>query len=383
MKVFFFIPNLQQGGSERQILATLNSLPPHFEPILCLYHDEVHYRRELPADQPRYVLGSPKMTLRGFVELVRILRREQPDIVHCYRDKANFWGRLAARIAGVPVVISSCRTRMLELRYLLSERVMSEMASLVVVNSVGTAEELIKLAQVRPERIQVIHNALDTEFFRPPSAAERAEARERWGLAEGQRALLFAGRISLQKHQLGALLALDELAREDALPDDVVVLLAGRDRDPRIAKLVHRVAARRELAPRVRALGSQRDIRSLYWASDLLLMPSLWEGLPNAVLEAQACALPALVSHAANRDSIVEPGVTGVEVPTAERAALREALRTLLAAPPERWQQMGAAGRQRMLSRFAPDRIQGELLATYERLLSEHAALASTRGSLS
>ena len=114
--------------------------------------------------------------------------------------------------------------------------------------------------------------------------------------------------------------------------------------------------------------------RSLYWAADIALMPSLWEGMPNAVLEAQACGLPAIVSHAANRDEIVEHSVTGLEVPTAHRPALAAAIGRLGNAPEDALERMGRAARQRMEQRFSPARVRGELLATYQRLLAASPA---------
>src|SRR5436305_15184535 len=102
-KVFFLIPSLVQGGAERQILELITRLPERFEPVLALWHDEIHYRGELPAGQPRHVLGTNRMTARAFARLVEILRAERPAIVHCFLNRANFWGRLAALRAGVPI----------------------------------------------------------------------------------------------------------------------------------------------------------------------------------------------------------------------------------------------------------------------------------------
>ena len=78
-------------------------------------------------------------------------------------------------------------------------------------------------------------------------------------------------------------------------------------------------------------------MRELYWASDLLVLFSLWEGLPNVALEACASGLPALLSHAANLDGIVAPGETGWEVPTGRQGPLVDALAEALALPLERW----------------------------------------------
>ena len=92
-------------------------------------------------------------------------------------------------------------------------------------------------------------------------------------------------------------------------------------------------------------LGAVTDMPTLYHAADALLLPSLWEGLPNAVLEGHASALPALVSHAANVDRIVLHGESGLEVPTLGIGLRAEALGLLIETPAEQLRRMGERGR--------------------------------------
>ena len=377
VKVFYLIPSLVQGGAERQILELITRLPERFEPVLALWTDQVHYRETLPAGQPRYVLGTDRMTRGAFQRLVEILRAERPDIVHCYLNRANFWGRLAALRARVPIILASCRARMIELRYLPFERWLSERTQLVLVNSRGIRDELVTLARVRPERIRVIHNFLDLQHFRPPSAEERCAARAHYGLSDETRVLTMPGRISVQKHQLSFLWALERLARDGRLPPDVVVLLPGRGGAKWIGRWVARTAARPALRNVVRLIGAESDMRALYWASDLLVLSSLWEGLPNVALEACASGLPAILSHAANLDGIVAPGQTGWEVPTGRQAPLVGALAEALALPRERWCALGSAGRQRVETMFPPERVLAETVATYDGLIAERTPCAA------
>ena len=376
-KVFYFLPNLQQGGTERQVLELIRGLPKHFEPVLCLYHDDVFFRRELPENQPRYVLGVDRMNLRAYAKLFRILQHEKPDIFHSFRDKSNFWGRIAALRAQVPVVLSSCRNRAMELRYLLVERALAKRCQLVLTNSVGVRDELTQLARVPRDKVRVIHNHIDTEFFCPPSPAQRRAARQEWGLAPGQKVMLLPGRIGLQKHQIGLLLALRDLVRQGRLADDWLLLLAGRRRDAQLARAVDALASCPEFAGRVRLLGAQQDTRSLYWAADLLVMPSLYEGLANAALEGAACGLPAVLSHAGNLDQIIVSGEGGLEVPTGYRAALADAIAVLLARDENELRSMGRAARAQLLRRFAPqpDRAHRQVAAIYNELL-EQAGMA-------
>jgi UDP-glucose:(heptosyl)LPS alpha-1,3-glucosyltransferase len=313
------------------------------------------------------------MNLRALDRLTDILRAEKPAIVHSFRDKANFWARWAAARAGVPVTITSCRNRMMELRYLAIERMMSTRSRLILVNSVGVEQELVNWAGVAREKIRVIHNMLDVERFRPPSEAERAAARTQWNLAPGQRALVLPGRIGLQKHQLGLLWAMRSLVRRGAWPENVVVLFAGRARDRLTTALCNRLLEGAHLRGKVRVLGPVKDVRSLYWASDALVMPSLYEGLANAALEACACGLPALLSHAANVDRVIEPGRSGWEIPTGAHGALARALAELVSMPEAELAAMGRRARERVIARFAPrpGYAVDQLVDVYDEVLAE------------
>jgi glycosyltransferase involved in cell wall biosynthesis len=369
-KVLLFIPNLQQGGAERQILELMTKLPPRFQPTLCLYEDVVHYRDYLPPGEPRHVLGTPKMGRRGLDRLVQVLEEERPDILHSYRDKANFWARLAARRAPVPVVITAVRSRAMSLPHLLTEWHLSKRSDRVIANSEGVRRELVSLARVRPDKIQVLHNFIDIQKFRPPTDEERAAARQRWGLADGEVALLLPGRIGLQKNQVGLALALARLRRSGELPGHVRILLAGRRRDRLVSAALPRLLSALGLTDRVTFLGPVTEMVSLYHAADALVLPSLWEGLPNAVLEAHACGLPAVVSHAANIDRLVLDGESGFEVATLGVGALAAAMGRMIALDGPSRRAMGVRGRAHIAAQFSVDRVLDETVRLYDQLLA-------------
>lgn len=370
-KVLLLVPNLQQGGSERQILELMSHLPPRFEASLCVYEDVVHYREYLPVGEPRNILGVHRMGLRGLHRLNDVLRAEQPDILHVYRDKANFWARLATMSVPVPVVITSVRNRWMAPLHLLTEWYLSRRSDRVIANSEGVRRELVNLAQVKPEAVQVIHNFIDTSKFRPPRADERARARRQFGIAPHETIVVLPGRISWQKHQLGLAHAVHLLKRADGLPDNVRFLLAGRDRDRMVAALLPRVLRRMRLTDRVQQVGPVADIVSLYHAADAVVMPSLFEGLSNAVLEAHACGLPVVASHAANIDELVLHGKSGFEVPTFDHEALALALGRLTGLSADERQQMGACGRRHVAERFSSGRVLGEVVRLYDELLAQ------------
>ncbi len=370
-KVLFLIPNLQQGGAERQILELATRLPERFEPVLCLFNDTIHYREYLPPGQPRHVLGVPRMTRMGFRRLVDVLRSEQPQILQTYRDKTNFWGRLAARRAPVPIVVTSVRNRAIAPLHMLTERWLCKNTDRVLTNSEGVRRELVRFARVPADKIQIVHNFIDTTRFRPPTADQRIAARARWNIADDETIMLCPGRIAFQKHQLGLALALGMLRKQGGLPPRARLLLAGRKRDRIYSSMLDPWLSWLGLKKEVTYLGSVSEMLSLYHAADLLVLPSLYEGLPNAVLEGHACGLPAVVSHAANIDGLVIDGETGFEAPTFNHGRLAEALGKMLAKGPDERRQMGALGREHIVREFSVERVLNEMVALYDRLLRE------------
>jgi glycosyltransferase involved in cell wall biosynthesis len=370
-KVMLLIPNLQQGGAERQILELARKLPARFAPVLCLWNDQIHYRDLLPAGEPRHVLGVRRLGRKGLRRLEEVLREEKPSILHSYRDKANFLARLALRRAPVPVVLTSVRNRAINVLYLLTEWYLSRRSDRVLVNSEAVRYELRHWARVPDSKIQIIHNFIDLDRFHPPTAEERAAARARYHLASDELALLLPGRFSLQKNHMGLVRALAWLRRRGRLPAKVRVLLAGRERDRLYTALTWRLARYFGVDQHLVRLGAVTDMPTLYHAADALLLPSLWEGLPNAVLEGHASGLPALVSHAANVDRIVLPEESGIEVPTLGLRSLAEALGRFIETPAEQLRLMGERGRAHVAASFGPERVLAETVALYDALLAE------------
>ena len=374
-RVLLFIPNLQQGGAERQILALLSSLPPRFEVSLCIAEERVYYTEQLPPGQPRYVLGVKGMGPQTVRRLREVLKKEKPHILHCYRDKANFWARLAIRKAPGPIVLTGVRTRAMAPLYLATEWYLSRKTDRVLTNSVGVRRELERMARVAPSKIQVIHNILDLQRFHPPTPEERRAARERFGLSEGEIALLVPGRICRQKHHLGLVRALGRLRRRGLLPRQVRVLLAGRPDGAIYTRVLPWYAKWQGVTDSLVSMGAVKEMVALYHAADALVLPSLYEGLPNAVLEGHASGLPAVVSHAANLDGIVLDGESGFEVPTFDAPALADALAKMLALTSDERRRMGAAGREHVAAKFCPERIVAETVQLYDSLLAEKGLL--------
>ncbi len=370
-KVLYLINSLAQGGAERQMAELVRRLPrDRFEPVLCLLDPTNAYPHLLPPDQPRYVIGGPVGPLLA-MRLLAILRQERPDIVHSFMEYSNLWARLLGPLAGSnPVVISSVRSRMMRPDYRLVEAMLSRRCHAVVVNSVGTRDELIRWQRVPPQKVHIVRNIVDFQRFRPPTPGERANARA--ALRVSGTVFLVPGRLSIAKHQIGLVLAVRLALQQGYLRrGEFVVLLAGRVYDSFVSRVVAAEIRALGLGECFRYLGPVRAVEDLYAAADWVLLPSLYEGLPNAALEAHACGLPLLMSHAANLDAIAEPDGTGYEFPTGRIEPLARALGRAAETPEAVRVSMGMAGRERVLARFDPNAALQDILSLYETLLSE------------
>ena len=379
-KILFVTPGLRQGGAERQLLELIRRLPDRFEPVLCLFEaEEMHYRDFLPPGQPRHVVGSRRMGLSGLRRLAQIIEQEQPAILHSYRDRANLWTRVAMQLFGVrvPILITSVRNRGIDPLNLLTESTFADFTDRVLSNSVGVRDELRAWARVPEGKLQVIPNFVDFESFRPPRPGEREAARRRFEVSADHRVLVLSGRISMQKHQLGLLAALQILRRSGRLPDHVRILLAGRERDRTYSRLVRSLIQRWGLEGQVRLLGPISDVLAVYHAADAAILPSLYEGMPNAVIEAQACGLPVLVSRAANADDLVRPGESGIEVPTANRRALADGLGQLFRASDLELTTMGAKALASVSATLDNDLLLESFTSLYDRLLTSRGLAAT------
>ena len=366
-KVLLFIPHLQQGGAERQILELMRRLPARFAPTLCLYNERSpnHY------DVERVIsLDVRDMGVTGLLRFVKLLRDEAPTIVHSYRDKANLWTRLAALATPVPIVITSVRNRY-QGHHVIHEMLLQRVSDRVLANSRGIRDELVHWSRVSPDRVQVIHNFIDVEAFRPPTDAERASARSAFGFAPSDVVFLLPGRLARQKNQIGLAIALGVLRRRGKLPQHARIVLAGRRRDALYSRFVPLAMRAAGVTENVTYLEPVKDMQRLYHASDALLMPSLFEGMSNAVLEAHACGLPAIVTHAANPDGIVIHDDTGFAVSTLDPRAMADAIDRMIEMTAAQRRLMGERGRTHVARTFHPDRVLGELVALYDGLIAE------------
>jgi glycosyltransferase involved in cell wall biosynthesis len=313
---------------------------------------------------------NPVKDLLALLRLVLFLRRGRYDIVHTNSSKAGILGRIAARIAGVPVVVHTVhgwaftpeQPRPVFLLYAWLERLCARWCGALVVVAQPDAEEGLALGIGRPEQYALIRSGIEIEVYRDVTVS-RAAARRRVGVPEGAFVVGAVGRLSPQKAPLDLVAAFEVLARVRA---DAHLVLVG---DGPLRDEVEVRVAGAGLAERVHLLGLRRDVPELLRAFDVLALASRWEGLPRVFPQAMAAGLPIVATRVDGAAEAVVEGETGLLVAVGDPAGLAARL-VELAQDPARACSMGAAGRARV-EEFSAERMVRQLEGLYDRLARE------------
>lgn len=181
----------------------------------------------------------------------------------------------------------------------------------------GAAESLVG-AGVRAERVHVIGGRRDPAAFPLVDDARRARARDGFGLSDADRVVAYVGALSGEK---------DPLAAVAALPEDAILLVAGAGP---LADDVAAAARAGGVADRVRLLGPLDDVRPVYAAADVVVLPSRTEGQPGVAIEACLSGVPVVATDVGGTSSVVVDGSNGLLVPPGDSGALRAALHAAL-----------------------------------------------------
>lgn len=193
----------------------------------------------------------------------------------------------------------------------------------VICNSRMVRDDIAARFGTPDDKLHVIYNGVDLAHFHPGLRAEhRAATRATLGIADTTPVLLFVGSGFERKGIPVLLPALAEMKRRDAL-----LLVVGRDRKE---SAMRSLAQKLGIADRVRFLGAQKDVRPYYGAADCFALPTLYDPMPNAALEALACGLPTVTSTTCGAAELIQPEINGRIVDALDRAALASALDAML-----------------------------------------------------
>lgn len=338
------------------------------------YHVSARYNTPGPLAEDFREMGVPvkRLQLRGRIDpfllwqMWREIYRDKPDVVHTHLFKSDFHGRLAARIAGVPVVISTlhncdswAENPIMGKGYGLTVRFADE----IIAVSEEVRQHAIRYFGVRPEKIQTIPNAIPLERF-AESRALGPEIRQEFGIPAGAPLVGIVARLTEQKDHINFLHSALIISKKVPAARFLIV-----GDGPLRSKLVN-LTVSLGLSDSVIFTGIRKDISAIYGALDVLVFSSQWEGLPVALLEGMAVGLPVVSTKVGGVSEVIEHESTGLLVPPSDSDALAQACFTLIENPSLR-QKMATAATKKVQTYYSIDAMVDATTKLYEELLEK------------
>jgi glycosyltransferase involved in cell wall biosynthesis len=355
----------------------------HVLEITRLFNDDIHsskivYGNVEPHEQDMLYLAreygldlinvpsmgrsiNPLLDLKLVWQVYRIMRREKPDIVHTHTAKAGYAGRLAAWLAGVPVIVHTFHGnnfkgyfgKVMTAVSINTERFLARISTRIIAISEQQREELLSYRIAPPDKISVIHLGFDfTKVIH--SVEDKGRFKQAYSIGGNQHLVAFVGRLAPIKNPF-ALIRIAELVLAGC--DDVVFAFVG---DGELAESLKAEVRRLGYQERIIFTGFIRDLRPLYADAGLLLLTSHNEGTPVAIIEAMANRVLVIASRVGGIPNLITDSESGILLPPEDEAAFAT---TILAAleHPERYAAMRERAYQRITAEYSTTRLKSEL----------------------
>ena len=349
------------GGAQRGLLDQARWLKSHgCEVVVAFFYDKEGFYEKWSqsVDFPVYnfqahqrgagFLRQGILLLRGLWRLWALLRRERFDVVETFTHDSNILGLPLAWFARVPVRIATHRGKIeafSKWRQLLHNMLINfGIAHTLIAVSEQTRQQAIEEG-VWEKKITVIPNAvkaLDT------SSVHRDSIRRDLGLNEGDIFILSIGRLT---HQKGHEFLIQAMSKVVSRFPNVTGGICG---DGPLRSQLEKQIKEADLSDYVRLLGAWEDISPLLASADIFILPSRWEGLSRALMEAMAAGLPVIATQVDGTKDLIIDGVNGVMVPSEDVEALADSILELIDKAEMR-KNIAAAGQAHVLQRHSVD----------------------------
>jgi glycosyltransferase involved in cell wall biosynthesis len=356
-RVIHLVESLEIGGAEKLVCDLVSGRGADRTSVICLeligaLGDQLRaegFHVDLAGLEPRW---STALRVR------RLLQRDRPDILHCHNFTAHFFGALAARSLGIPVLMTKHGAGAPTNKG--TGWLNGWLARSTQVVAVSPEAVQVMKPWERPDQpILYIPNGISLHpYENPPS---REEARERLGWPRDAFMVGIIARVTPIKGHVRLLEAFSRILPR--VPGAILVIAGDGPARPDVERRIAELGVQQS----VYFLGERHDIPLILAALNVFCLPSETEGMPITLLEAMAAARPVVVSNVGAIPHVVEDGVSGVLVSPFDSAGIERALLSL-ADDPERAARMAEAGRQRVFQDYDAETALKNYEAVYERM---------------
>lgn len=331
IKVLHIIPQIGIGGAETQLCMLIANSNPELTVHEVLYYGD-------SSDQRGYELyhkhgvnitripRSRRKPIQFLMNLKKEIHQRHPDIVHCWLVSGNFWGRLAAVLAGVQHIVVAWRN--CDLWNPLGSKICEWLTTKKIhhlANSKACACYIAKRLRIPTNRFKVIHNGLDIQSFHVSSRKEKLFGH--LNIPSDYKIVTMVGRLMAQKNY-PMFIETVKKAKDAGLPLFFIVAGVGDLREELLS-----YCKQLNVEDKIAFIGLRDDVPNVLASSDIFLFTTAFEGFPNALLEAMAAGLPIVTTNFLGVDELIEQNINGKIVRMGEIDAAVDALKFYLDFP--------------------------------------------------
>ena len=370
IKILHILGSTIRGGTETITARLITNMGSEFHNDVCFLSHEGPIGSELKQQGVKVYylpLTNPWAIPIVALRLYRLLRRNRYDILHLYGLKANLLGRILGKLSGYRRILGGLRSIYpsgLKKKWTLwIDRLTFGLSLGYVSNSQAAIDFLISHGYNR-RKFWLIHNGIDIKPFYRRSDAEKETIKRKYGLPLDKLIITCVANLRPPKGHEYLIRALHELKGEG--PDFLTLFVGDGPLRGKLEELVRELG----LKEQIRFLGfkDREEIPRILAITDIFVLPSLWEGLPTAIIEAMAAGCPIVASNVAGTPEVVVDGETGFLVPPRDPRALAEKIKLLLQDKTLR-EKMGRAGIERVKQHFTIERMVREYEDLYRKLM--------------
>jgi len=356
-RIFYLITDLDIGGAEKMLFELVKRIDrDKFMPeVGCLKGEGILGKRlEALGIKVRYFHIEKPWDIYKLFSIFFFLR--QFDILHSYLFHANIIGRVCGRIAGIPIIISSIRVcEKKKLYHLWMDRITSWMVNLEICVSKEVKNFTIEKAGIPEHKLEIVENGIPDSFLDAVTSYRNKKAHS-----------FVVGTVARLSKQKGIEYLLYAAKRVIKQFSDITFFIAGKGP---LASQLKELSIKLGISDKVKFLGFRNDIPELLSVIDIFVLPSLWEGMPNVVLEAMAAGKPVIATDTGGSKDLIDSNINGVLVEPGNSEALAEAILKLLGNPAQR-QRLGESARKTVKERFPIDKMVSKTEQIYTQLLN-------------
>jgi len=371
------ISDLEFGGAQRQVVELANNMDPEACVIhVCSLSDFVPLGKAIHGSTSRLSLILRRFHFDFSVvpRLARLLRRLKADVVHSFLFDATIASRLAGSLVRSVAVVSSERNANYNLKRsnFIALKATERFSDLTIANSTAGAAFNSQLYRRQMSCYRVVHNGADIERFKPANADR---VRKELGLGDRQPVVGMFASFKPQKNHAVWLRAARQVIQR--VPNAKLLFVGdqlhkGMSNSTEFKKTIQLVVEEAGLTRHCLFVGNRPDVENYYNVCTVTVLPSLFEGTPNALLESMACGVPVVASNVADNTYLVQDGKTGFVVAPNDESALADRVCRILADNQLR-NTMAEAARAWICSEFSCRRLAEKTLSAYRHAIAVRA----------